>query len=126
MTVDENYYIFKSMKLFQLLSHFSDKSLFHTNFTTASLIKEIDLLLSQFQVIVTFAYTLETWTKSRACFHRSSRLEMLRKKGGTGCFPAKFAEFLRTPPLAAFCFQGIAKLKNGLEWVKLLNWGSDS
>ena len=53
------------MKLFQLLSHFSDKSLFHTNFTTASLIKEIDLL-SQFQVIVTFAYTLETWTKSRA------------------------------------------------------------
>ena len=60
------------------------------------------------------------------CFHRSSRLEMLCKKGGTGCFPAKFAEFLRTPPLAAFCFQGIAKLKNGLEWVKLLNWGSDS
>ena len=56
----------KSMKLFQLLSHFFDKSLFHTNFTTASLIKEIDLLLSQFQVIVIFAYTLETWTKSRA------------------------------------------------------------
>ena len=34
------------MKLFQLLSHFSDKSLFHTNFTTTLLIKEIDLLLS--------------------------------------------------------------------------------
>ena len=54
------------MKLFQFLSHFSGKSLFHTNFTTASLIKEIDLLLLQFQVIVTFAYSLETWTKSRA------------------------------------------------------------